>query len=327
MGPTREDRRREARAVSAVMWLSVFLFFVLSGSLLAYQSHSFFAGDREDTLVPDVIGLNYEDAALSVEQAGLILRIENEAYSDDVEADIIMVQGPAGGAHVKIGREVLVDVSKGSRTLVTPNVIGLNREEAIAMLDGIGVGHGFRTPRYSDVAPSGTIINQSPPPGAPIALGEIVTMEASAGPLDRVVQMPQLEGLFYEEALELISEERLTLRRVSRTYVPGVREITVSSQFPLAGSSVRQGSEILLTLSAPTSYENLGKRSARVWVNIPESAGTVRVQITVQDRYETKEAYSEEHTGPTTVEQLITSYGRTTVRVNFDGRNIREESF
>jgi len=327
LGPSRDEKRRESRGIAAVAWTSLFIFVLLSGALLALQSWSFLSGGKPDASVPDVVGMKYEDAALAVEQAGLKLRIRAEAYSDDTEADIVMDQLPGKGAKVKAGREVLVDVSKGSRNLTTPNVIGINRDEAVSVLDNLGVSHTFLTPRYSDVADVGTVINQSPPPGAPIALGEAVELVASAGPLTDSVEMPQLEGLPYNEALQLVKENKLSLRRVSRTYVPGATGVVVTSQYPLAGSKIRQGSEVHLTLAAPTSQETTGNRSAKVVVTVPQAAGTVKVQITVQDKYETKEVYSQVLTGPTTVEQLVTGYGRMTVRVNFDNRNIREETF
>jgi beta-lactam-binding protein with PASTA domain len=327
LGPTRDERRREARAVGIVLWLSVFIFLVLSASLLVYHAYAFWAGDKDDTTVPSVVDIRYEDAALSVEAAGLILRIRSEMFSDDTEKDIVIDQLPAAGARVKVGREVLVDVSRGSRTLTTPNVIGLDRNEATAQLDAIGVSTHYLPSRYSDVAPAGTIINQSPPPGDPIALGEVIELVSSAGPLNRAIQMPTLEGMYYEEALQIIQETRLRLRRVSYTYIANTDETVVSSQFPLPGTQVMQGSEVLLTVNAPTSFETLGSRQSSVTVDVPEAAGTVTVRITVQDRYETKEVYSAEHTGPTTVEQLINSYGRTTVRVYFGNQIIREETY
>jgi len=327
LGPTRKERRREARAVSAVLWWSVLCLLVLSGSLVALHSWAFLSGDRPDTTVPDVVAMPYDDAAQLVEEAGLILKIRTETYSDDVDADLVIEQLPVSGAHVKTGREVLVDVSLGSRTLTTPNVIGLDRAEAMSILENLGVTCRTLTPRYSDVAPPGKVINQSPPPGAPIALGEPVEIVTSAGPLNRAVPMKRLEGLPYAEALKMIAEDRLVLRRVSWTYVPGVEEEIVSSQYPLPGAQVMQGSEVLLTVSAPVEMQSTGKRTTRVAVTVPGSAGTVRVRITVQDRYETEEVYSQEHTGPATVEQLVTSYGRTTIRVYLGNRIIREETF
>ena len=327
LGPTREERLREFRAVLAMLWLSVLIFLLMSGSVLAFQFWSFVEGDREETSVPEIVGMQYEDAAVVLEEAGIVLRIRAEAYDDDIEADIIIAQLPAPGCGVKLGREVLVDISLGSRNLTTPNVIGLDRNEAITQLESLGLSYRFLNPRYSDVAEVGTIINQRPPMDAPIALGESVELVCSAGPLSRAFTMPQLEGLPYEEALLLIEENRLVVRRVSRTYQPGAREIIVSSQYPIYSAQVRQGDEVLLTLICPTSYQSLGERSVRIRVTVPESAGSVQVKIVVQDRYETREEYLAVHTGPTSVERLITSYGRTTVKVYFDNRIVREETF
>jgi len=326
LGPTRAERARESRAVQIVLWLSVIFFLIISGGLFAYQSFAFLSGDKPDCEVPDITKMNYEEASVLVEDSGLILRIRSETYSDDTEKDLVIEQLPGAGARVKEGREVLVDVSLGSRTLITPNVIGLERTEAEGILADVGVVPRF-TSQDSDIAAPGTVINQSPPSGAAIALGENVNIVISVGPRDLAEPMPDLTGLPYEEAVEILNMSRFALRRVTRTYLPGIEEEIVMDQYPLAGSRIRPGSEIMLTLKSPTSFERVGRRSARVTVFVPESAGTVRVQITVQDRYETKEVYSQDHTGPTSIEQLISSYGRTTVRVNFDNRNIREEIY
>jgi serine/threonine-protein kinase len=287
---------------------------------------AFVGGEKPETTVPEVVGARYDDASGILEQSGLVLRIRAEAYDDVVEKDIITEQTPVPGCRVKIGREVLVDVSLGSRNLTTPNVIGLDRSEGVAQLEALGLSYTFLNPVYSNVAPAGTVINQRPVAGAPIALGEALELICSAGPENISSPMPQLEGLPYDEALRLISESHLIVRRVSRTYQPGVTVPTVSSQYPIPDSQIRQGTEVLLTLVCPTSQESVGERSIRVSVSVPQSAGTVTVRIVVQDRYETHEVYSAQHTGPTTVERLITSYGRTTIKIYFDNRIIREET-
>jgi len=277
--------------------------------------------------VPNLVGMSFQQAAVETENSGLVLRIRTETFTDDVAADLIIDQLPVADSSVKLGREVYIDVSKGSRTLTTPNLIGLERNAAIAQLDSLGIANQMFVPQYSDVAPLGTVINQKPGPGEPIAVGEAVDIVTSSGPINKAVTMPQLEGLPYAKALEMIGESRLVLRKVSRNYQADASEEIVYSQFPLAGGNIMQGSEVLLTLACPTSEEQLGARSFKVAANVPQSSGTVRVRITVQDRYETKEVYSSDITGPATVEQLINSFGRTTVRVYFNSLLVREESF
>jgi len=322
----RDIRRRENRAVALITWSSLFVFLVLSASLTAYHSHAFLSGDKPEATVPEVVGMSYNQAAVVAEEAGLVLRIRKEDFSDDTEVDFIIDQSPAAGARVKVDREVLVDVSLGSRTLTTPNVIQLERDQAVQDLDNMGVRYHI-TPQYSDNAAAGVVINQSPPSGTPIAIGEVVSLIVSAGPLTSAIEMPDIEGIPYETAIGIIRDSHLALRRVSWSYIPGADYVAVASQYPIAGTQVMYGSEVLLTLAAPTSMQSLGRRNFRVKVDVPESVGTVRVRITVQDRYETREAYSEEHTGPATVEQLVESYGRTTVNVFFGTTRIREESF
>jgi eukaryotic-like serine/threonine-protein kinase len=324
--PSREEKRRESRAFSGILWLGIFSLTFLSLLLLGLQSWAFMSGTKVDVVVPDVKGISYEAAALSVEQADLVLRIRTEAYSDKIEVNQIMDQSPAGGARVKVGREIMVDVSLGSRTLKTPNVIGQPKDKAITDLEKLGVTYRLTT-QYSDAAPDETVINQRPVGGAPIALGEPVDLVIAARPLNTMTSVPHLEGLPYDEALALIKDSKLVLHEVRRVYQTDVDKVTVFTQFPLSGSQVMAGTDVILTLTCPASEETEGQRSAKVSVTVPESSGTVQVRIVVQDRYQTREAYSSEQTGPTTVEQLITSYGRTTVKVYFNNEIIREETY
>ena len=202
----------------------------------------------------------------------------------------------------------------------------MDRDTAVSQLEALGLSYTFLNPLYSNVAPAGTVINQRPAAGAPVALGEAVELVCSAGPQNLSFPIPQLEGLPYDEALGILSESKLVVKRVSRTYQSGVNVPTVSSQYPVPGTQTSQGGEVLLTLVCPTSQESVGERSIRVRVTVPQSAGSVTVRIVVQDHYETHEVYSAQHTGPATVERLISSYGRTTVKIYFDNRIIREEA-
>ncbi|MFH1676755.1 MAG: PASTA domain-containing protein [bacterium] len=327
LGPSKDEKQREARSVRVIVWLGLTGLLILSCCLLAWQTWMFVSGNKAETIVPNLVGMSFQQAAVETESAQLVLRIRTETFTDDVEADLIIDQLPVPESSVKLGREIFVDVSLGPRTLTTPNLIGLDRNEAIAQLDSLGIANQMLVPQYSDVAPLGTVINQKPGPGEPIAVGEAVDIITSSGPINKAVTVPQLEGQPYEKALELIRDSRLVLRKVSRIYQAGATEEIVYSQFPLAGGNIMQGSEVLLTLACPVSGEQLGARSFKVSANVPQSSGTVRVRITVQDRYETKEVYSSDITGPATVEQLINSIGRTTVRIFFNSQLVREESF
>lgn len=323
---SREDRYREIRALQTVLWISISGFVLLSLLILSFQLWIFLSGDKPETRVPDIVGLPYENAVLSVEQAGLVLKIRAEKYTDEIEANRIIEQIPTSGAQVKVGREILVDISLGSRTLKTPNVIGRLKDQAINDLESMGLAHSITT-QYSDLAPEGTVINQSPPGGSKIALGEEVALVIAERPPSTMIEMPHLEGLNYDEAIQILNENRLALRQVRRIYQPDIKQITVFNQFPLAGSQVRESSEVILTLACPLWMESQSQRSFKISVSVPQSAGKVQVRIVVQDRYQTKEVYSAQHTGPTTVEQLISSYGRTTVKIYFDNKIVREESF
>lgn len=70
--------------------------------------------DPDTILVPDVVGMAEVEAASAIAQAGLVLRLVTEEYSDTVPAGTVMGQEPAAGAKVQPGTPVDLLVSVGA---------------------------------------------------------------------------------------------------------------------------------------------------------------------------------------------------------------------
>ena len=75
--------------------------------------------------VPKVVGLDFGEAGLAVEAAGLTLKVDDsQPFSDTVPAGRIARQDPAAGLVVRRGRGVRVWMSAGSRSSVVPRLVG-----------------------------------------------------------------------------------------------------------------------------------------------------------------------------------------------------------
>src|ERR671918_285916 len=100
---------------------------------------------------------------------------------------------------------------EASEPVAVPNVEGIERELAVERIESAGLEAEVEEQASSDVE-ANFVISQSPDAGARIAQGETVTIVVSTGP--RLVQVPRVVGLTFEEAIEMLEDAGLDWRRV-----------------------------------------------------------------------------------------------------------------
>jgi beta-lactam-binding protein with PASTA domain len=112
--------------------------------------------------VPDVVGLDVEDARDELSQAGLraqVNRVESDRPEDEVTG-----QNPAEGTEVDEGTRVTISVSKGTDEVPVPNVEGDDEDEARNTLEAAG----FKVVVREQPGPpedEGTVVRQQPSGG------------------------------------------------------------------------------------------------------------------------------------------------------------------
>ncbi|HSK16993.1 MAG TPA: Stk1 family PASTA domain-containing Ser/Thr kinase [Gaiellaceae bacterium] len=136
------------------------------------------------------------------------------------------------------------DQLDASAPVAVPNVVGLERELAVERIEAAELQAEVDERPSADVA-QGIVIEQTPPGGSRISRGDTVTIVVSTGP--RIVVVPRVVGLQFEEATEVLEDAGLTWRRteVFSERPPGV----VNSQNPRPNTEVEEGTEILLRVS------------------------------------------------------------------------------
>jgi hypothetical protein len=67
------------------------------------------------------------------------------------------------------------------------------------------------------------------------------------------ITVPNLKGLSMEEAEDLLDDRNLDFEVTDSTYTPGIKPLTVLSQYPLENSKVKQGRKIYLTINTETA--------------------------------------------------------------------------
>ena len=121
---------------------------------------------REPRSVPRLTAMSAEAAKNAVEGLGLAAKVA-EAYSDTVPEGQVISQQTAEGSILYRGDQVAYTVSKGPEKVTVPDVVGRQRDEARAALEGAGfavqeesiLGGFFGTVRATDPA-GGTMLKK-----------------------------------------------------------------------------------------------------------------------------------------------------------------------
>jgi len=130
--------------------------------------------------VPDVVHLDRQDVDKLLARAGLALAVKEERPDDKWPAGSALEQFPLPGTEVKRGEAVQVVFSKGPRLDKVVSVQGLLYDDTVkAGLESYGWQVAV-DPRWSN-RPAGEIIGQIPPPGIPLTVGQVITLQISSG--------------------------------------------------------------------------------------------------------------------------------------------------
>jgi len=150
--------------------------------------------------VPDVVDLERESAAATLNRAGLGFTIREE--ESDADPGTVIAQDPVGGTVVDKGSRVQLTVAKELETVEVPNVVGFSRATAEDTLRDAGLRPVVTEEETDDPAAVDQVLRQSPGSGADVApRAEVEIVVGVASEDDEGVGVPPTgtgEGLLTE---------------------------------------------------------------------------------------------------------------------------------
>jgi eukaryotic-like serine/threonine-protein kinase len=225
-------------------WLLVLLL-LLAAALtgwFVYQQVRDELADAGTVGVPYLIDLRETQAVGQVLDAGLEPNVIREANAD-VEAGFVFSQNPTFGAKADPGDTVDIHISTGPPQTEVPDVIGQNRDEAVAALARADLDAKI-VEVYSAKDP-GTVTGQNPRAGEKVEVGTRVQINVSRGV--RPLTVPSVIGQPYESAASALQGAgfKVARRDVDSTEPAG----TVVDQQPRAGVDAPAGTTVTLSVS------------------------------------------------------------------------------
>ena len=212
----------------------------------------------EQTMVPDVRDKDLTEALLELQAKELYPRIQLRYSQSTGEKGLILEQEPPAGTIVKAGRRIRLVVSRGAVLNVVEDYRGRNIEEV--QMDLRSLFASTPQPLLSLKEPfmyefsaeaAGTILQQSPEPGAPLTGPVSLVLVVSRGLEQKAITAPDLIGLSYSEALARLAAGDIRFRFSIQPAQEGEAAGSVVIQSPEPGSSMGPGVRLSLTLAAP----------------------------------------------------------------------------
>jgi beta-lactam-binding protein with PASTA domain len=136
-----------------------------------------------EMLAPSLVGEQYRKAEIILRQGGLLVLDIARVWSDSIERDVVISQDPPAGTPIEKGGMVslLVSLGKKGRMYVTPKLLGKKAEDAVRLVDRMGLQHRVisRTSATGSQGSDRIVVNQKPNPGYPVAADGMVELLVS----------------------------------------------------------------------------------------------------------------------------------------------------
>jgi eukaryotic-like serine/threonine-protein kinase len=191
------------------------------------------------TSVPDVVGMNYGDAVQTLNDANLKAK-KHEVFSSKPAGQVVD-QDPPAGQQVVEGTEVLLDVSKGTKQVDVPNVVGMSEADARSTLEQAGF-QVTSTRAPSDSTAEGVVSDQSPDGGTLATKGSTVAITVSSGPSTTTV--PDEIGQDKQVAIDDLKANGFKVHAQNVTCGDPNQDNIVQDQDPAGGSDAATGSTV-----------------------------------------------------------------------------------
>lgn len=205
-------KSRSFRVNFAIAFVSItlVLYFILKW-LNVYTKHG------ETISVPDLKGMNIVEAMDLLDDQGFKYVIDS-IYTDQAEPNSVYEQEPEANALVKENRTIYFTVVSGSApTVKLPDLIDVSLREAQAILEsyGIKVGRLIYKPDLAQNAVLGLQYKgKDVGKGFVISKGDVIDLILGDGYGNLKVEIPNLIGLSYDEALFVLQGSKLILGAV-----------------------------------------------------------------------------------------------------------------
>ena len=304
------------------------LLFVLLVTLAGVGSAAalYFFRSGGGVFLPQVVGLDVLRALELLGEKGIPMRVAERVFSDAVAMNHVVRQHPPGGRRIREERIVSLTLSKGSRNVAVPKVLGehLSRAETLIRLRGLRVRRLVE--RLFDAAGSiDQVMDIWPKEGEKVRRGEGVVLIVSQGARERAYVMPSLIGAPVNKALDRVRALSLAVGRVSLCGSPGLPARFCCLANPPARAACPGGSSRSCGCGR-VERDQMAGNFIVLRYRVPHGRPRRKLRVELESNGETREELSRDVRAGEEIHLLVRVKGRTKARIFLDGRLVEEQA-
>ena len=187
--------------------------------------------------IPYVLDIESERAIYVVEESGFTLGQLLEVNDENIPRGFVISQNPIAGTKMSPGAKVDLVVSKGPSLIEISDLSRKSPEDAIQILETLGFEYEL-IEEYSEEVEVGLVSGTLPEAGEIVTPDQLIQVIVSLGIR---IEMPEVDGLSYEDAINILEELNLIATVVGDT------NGRVRKQIPRKGEFVEPGQVVELT--------------------------------------------------------------------------------
>ena len=184
-----------------------------------------------------MLDIETERAVYVVEESGFILGQLLEVNDESIPRGFVISQNPVAGTKMSPGTKVDLVVSKGPSLIEISDLSRKSPEDAIQILETLGFEYEL-IEEYSKDVEIGLVSGTIPEAGEIVTPDQLIQVVVSLGIR---IEMPEVDGLSYEDAINILEELNLIATVVGDT------NGKVRKQIPRKGEFVEPGQVVELT--------------------------------------------------------------------------------
>ena len=189
------------------------LLFLSRGCLSSYTNHN------QSVTVPDIKGVNTEEAISILEKSGFRYEIIDVVFDNRFDKGTVVEQNPKAEARVKEGKKIYLIVNSTEDEMISmPQLTGISMRQVTAIAEsyGLTIGNLKYIPDIAKNVVIRQLINGNEvEEGKKIKKGQKIDLVIGLGLSDKTTTVPHLIGKTYKEAYNNLLDLYLNIGAVS----------------------------------------------------------------------------------------------------------------
>jgi len=190
--------------------------------------------------IPYVLDIETERAVYVVEESGFILGQLLEVNDDNIPRGFVISQNPVAGTKMSPGSTIDLVISKGPSLIEISDLSRKSPEDAIQILETLGFEYEL-IEEFSENIEVGLVSGTLPEAGEVVTPDQLIQVIVSLG---IKIEVPEVEGLNYEDAIKILEELNLVVT------VNGDTSGVVRKQIPRKGEFLEPEDVVELTFGS-----------------------------------------------------------------------------